>query len=492
MWVGFEGALCLATAPAGLKNAVAAVRVVDGEASAAAAPAAAPLGTPLPFWRLEWRVTAYACADGGRAGGAAPSEGAEHEGTTSEEEEDGEGGGGPPGGRAASRALFKETPLPSAALDAAWDALILPPGLKPRLARTAAAGLAVSAAGVSPALVTASRLALLHGPPGTGKTSLASALAHRLAISAGAGGGAAAVCGGAGGGGGGGGGGGAWAAPTPPPSASSTPALPPFTRAALVEVRAHHLLSRFFGESAKRVGRAFGRLAAAAAAAPDTLLVVLLDEVDTLASARAGCGGGGGGPGGPAAAPSPSEPGDAGRAVTALLTSLDALRASRPNVLVLATSNLPGRLDGAFMDRADARLFLGPPGPGAAYAILASGLAECVRAGLVVGAGGAGGGGCPPPPPRLEAAQAAAAAGDAAAAALLALAAGPTVAGLSGRALRRLPFLAFAVVGAPAGLAGEGGLCGGGGGLCGRVELVAFIQAVAAAAATVSADRAEE
>ena len=259
---------------------------------------------------------------------------------------------------------------------------------------------------------------------------------------------------------------------------------PAFARAALVEVRAHALLSRFFGESAKRVGRAFTRLASSAAD-PATLVVVLIDEVDTIARARAGAGS--------AAASSSSEPGDAARAVTALLTSLDALRARRPNVLILATSNLPGGLDAAFRDRADLRLWLGPPPPPAAYAILASGVAECVRAGLVTGGeGGEGGegavgGACPALPPRVEGAQAAAAAGQPAAAALLALAGGPAVAGMSGRALRRLPFLAFAAL-------GGGGRCGAGagGGAATAPGLVAFIGAVAEAAAAVAADREAE
>ena len=470
--VGWEGEVDLRGAggagagAGGLAGLLAAVRVVDGPASAATVPPALA-GTSLSFCRLEWRVTVYGADEGEGCG-----EGEEEEEEEEEEEGDDEGGGQR---RPPTRGLFKETPLPSASLDAAWDALVLADGAKARLARTAAAALAVAAAGVRPALVTTSRLALLHGPPGTGKTSLAAALAHRLAIASGAGGGAAAVCGG---------GGAAGPVPVPPPAASATPALPAFARAALVEVRAHALLSRFFGESAKRVGRAFTRLASSAAD-PATLVVVLIDEVDTIARARAGAGS--------AAASSSSEPGDAARAVTALLTSLDALRARRPNVLILATSNLPGGLDAAFRDRADLRLWLGPPPPPAAYAILASGVAECVRAGLVTGGeGGEGGegavgGACPALPPRVEGAQAAAAAGQPAAAALLALAGGPAVAGMSGRALRRLPFLAFAAL-------GGGGRCGAGagGGAATAPGLVAFIGAVAEAAAAVAADREAE
>ena len=66
-------------------------------------------------------------------------------------------------------------------------------------------------------------------------------------------------------------------------------------------------------------------------------MVVLIDEVESLAASR-----GGGG----------ADPGDALRAVNALLTRVDAL-ASVPGVLVLATSNLVGAIDAAFVDRAD-------------------------------------------------------------------------------------------------------------------------------------------
>ena len=54
--------------------------------------------------------------------------------------------------------------------------------------------------------------------------------------------------------------------------------------------------------------------------------------------------------------------GCADRAVNALLTHLDRLRAC-PNVLILATSNLAGAVDAAFVDRADIKAYIGPPGP---------------------------------------------------------------------------------------------------------------------------------
>lgn len=71
------------------------------------------------------------------------------------------------------------------------------------------------------------------------------------------------------------------------------------------------------------------------------------------------------------------------RAVNALLTALDSLR-RLPNVLTLATSNITSAIDPAFLDRADIKAFVGPPGEQARYEILRSCLTELLRAGIVV------------------------------------------------------------------------------------------------------------
>ena len=181
---------------------------------------------------------------------------------------------------------------------------------------------------VDPNLVAWNRVVLLHGPPGTGKTTLCKALAQRLAI-------------------------------------RHRGAYP---HASLVEVNAHSLFSRWFSESGKLVTRLFEKIGDLCDD-ESCLVFVLVDEVESLAAARA-------------AAASGSEPSDAIRVVNALLTQIDALR-HRPNVMVLTTSNITEAIDLAFVDRADIKAYVGPPGLKARYEILRGAVAELKRAGLV-------------------------------------------------------------------------------------------------------------
>ncbi|KAL4859562.1 Pachytene checkpoint protein 2 [Chlorella vulgaris] len=185
---------------------------------------------------------------------------------------------------------------------------------------------------VNPQLISWNRVVLLHGPPGTGKTSLCQALAQKLTIRL----------------------------------------SERYTQGGvLIEVNAHSLFSKWFSESGKLVSRLFAKIQEVVDEA-DTLVFVLIDEVESLTAARK-------------AAVSGSEPADAIRAVNALLTRLDQLKAS-PNVMVLTTSNITEAIDLAFVDRADIKAYIGNPNLQARYEILRTCIAELQQAGIITDA----------------------------------------------------------------------------------------------------------
>ena len=258
-------------------------------------------------------------------------------------------------------ATYKEWPLPNRDFHGQWEALVfdedddddderiesdVTPGrgagsagkrsasrasslpVKTRLTTYAGDALLFSRKRVDPNLVAWNRVVLLHGPPGTGKTTLCKALAQRLAI-------------------------------------RHRRAYP---HSSLVEVNAHSLFSRWFSESGKLVTRLFEKIGDLCDD-ESCLVFVLVDEVESLAAARA-------------AAASGSEPSDAIRVVNALLTQIDALR-HRPNVMVLTTSNITEAIDLAFVDRADIKAYVGPPGFEARCAIITSAINELIAKGLV-------------------------------------------------------------------------------------------------------------
>nr|XP_022920998.1 pachytene checkpoint protein 2 homolog isoform X2 [Onthophagus taurus] len=209
--------------------------------------------------------------------------------------------------------------LPSTDLLNLWDNLIYDSQIKDMLLKYAATIMEFSKKGVDTNIVTCNRVILLHGPPGTGKTSLCKALAQKLSIRM------------------------------------------RYKHNVLIEVNSHSLFSKWFSESGKLVTKMFTRIKEVVED-NKTLVCVLFDEIESLAHAREQCMSG-------------NEPSDSIRVVNAILTQIDQIR-RYPNVVVLATSNITGAIDIAFIDRADIKQYLGLPSPQAIYQIYYSCLQE--------------------------------------------------------------------------------------------------------------------
>lgn len=151
---------------------------------------------------------------------------------------------------------------------------------------------------------------LLSGPPGTGKTTLAKGAANELA------------------------------------EELDRERLG-VERVVFKQIAVRQLFSSDHGDSPKLVEEAFDGVIEDAEAG-DTYQIVLLDEVESLFANRGDLG--------------DTDPMDAIRAVNTALDSLDAL-AEHDNVYVLATSNQPGAVDSAFVDRTDEQIYVGNPAP---------------------------------------------------------------------------------------------------------------------------------
>lgn len=218
--------------------------------------------------------------------------------------------------------------LPSSEFHGLWDTLIYDSDVKRQLLNFVQTTMLFSDRGVNCNIISWNRVVLLHGPPGTGKTSLCKALAQKVAIRL----------------------------------------NHRYSYAQLVEINSHSLFSKWFSESGKLVMKMFGRIQELVEDT-DCLVVVLIDEVESLARART-------------SGSSSNEPSDSVRVVNALLTQIDQIKRF-PNVLILSTSNISGTIDLAFVDRADIKQYIGLPSPRAIYAIYYSCLKELIRTGLV-------------------------------------------------------------------------------------------------------------
>eukprot|EP00596_Hydrurales_sp_CCMP1899_P006837 CAMPEP_0119050228 /NCGR_PEP_ID=MMETSP1177-20130426/68769_1 /TAXON_ID=2985 /ORGANISM="Ochromonas sp, Strain CCMP1899" /LENGTH=393 /DNA_ID=CAMNT_0007028383 /DNA_START=17 /DNA_END=1195 /DNA_ORIENTATION=+ len=218
--------------------------------------------------------------------------------------------------------------LPNRSLCGTWESIIVESSIKQRLLGYCSTSLQFSNAGVDSTIISWNRMVLLHGPPGTGKTTICKALAQKVYVRN----------------------------------------SDRYTSGVLLEINSHSLFSKWFSESGKLVMKLFDHINEIADD-EDCFVAVLIDEVESITSSRT-------------SAARSNEPGDAVRVVNAVLTSLDALR-RRTNVLVLCTSNMVESIDPAFRDRVDLQVYLGPPNTAARYAIIRSCLLELMDRGMI-------------------------------------------------------------------------------------------------------------
>eukprot|EP00049_Salpingoeca_infusionum_P002480 m.57470 g.57470 ORF g.57470 m.57470 type:complete len:441 (+) comp11599_c1_seq1:130-1452(+) len=189
-----------------------------------------------------------------------------------------------------------QTVVPCMALDSLWDTLYYDQSIKTQLLEYASTAMLLSDKGVDTNILALNRVILLHGPPGTGKTSLCRALANKLAIRF----------------------------------------SDRYACGYLVEINSHSLFSKWFSESGKLVGKMFSTLRELVET-DSSFVCILIDEVESLTAARK-------------SAMNGTEPTDSIRVVNALLTQIDQMRRFK-NVLIMATSNITEAIDVAFLDR---------------------------------------------------------------------------------------------------------------------------------------------
>ncbi|XP_014216425.1 pachytene checkpoint protein 2 homolog [Copidosoma floridanum] len=219
--------------------------------------------------------------------------------------------------------------LPSKEFHGLWETLFYGDNIKDHLLNFVETAMLYSQKQVNTHIISWNKVVLLHGPPGTGKTSLCKALAQKVSVRL----------------------------------------NNRFQRTELIEINSHSLFSKWFSESGKLVMNLFNEIKQLLE--DSTVLVcVLIDEVESLAHARNSCANG-------------TEPSDSIRVVNALLTQLDNLK-RHPNVLILTTSNLTESIDVAFVDRADIKQFIPEPNVIAIYQIYFGCIQELMRTNLIL------------------------------------------------------------------------------------------------------------
>lgn len=200
-------------------------------------------------------------------------------------------------------AIIDQTTLPDPTFQAAWNAIKTEAAVKERLIAQSLLALTMRRSFTFEEMPVHG-LIVLAGEPGTGKTTLARGLAHKLSE---------ALSG---------------------------------SKVSFVQVDAHALTSSNLGKSQKEVTKLFTQtIPELSAGGP---LIVLLDEVETLAADRQRMS-------------LEANPVDVHRATDAALAGADHVARHVPNALLIATTNYPDAVDRAFLSRADLIETMGSP-----------------------------------------------------------------------------------------------------------------------------------
>jgi SpoVK/Ycf46/Vps4 family AAA+-type ATPase len=201
--------------------------------------------------------------------------------------------------------------LPCPAFNDLWDAIIVDQQIKDQLLSTA-----ILCCNIRPqvdrAVLPLHGIILLTGVPGTGKTSLAKGLSSRVAESL-------------------------------------------ASKFTFIQVDPHSLASSAHGRTQQAVTNLFATTISETAAQGPA--IVLLDEVESLVADRSKLS-------------LEANPIDVHRATDAALVQLDAMAERHRDLLVIATSNFPEAIDGAFTSRCDLVLNIPMPNEGACFEIL--------------------------------------------------------------------------------------------------------------------------
>lgn len=214
------------------------------------------------------------------------------------------------------KGILKHCKLPDRSFDALWDRIIVPAKLKEQLIAQILLEFTIRRE-IEWGALPLHGLILLAGPPGTGKTTLAKAVASR--------------------------------------AATFLKGRDPF----FIQVEPHGLTSSAHGKSQRQMHEFLTEtIAEYAKQGP---LIVLLDEIETLAVNRQKLS-------------MDANPIDVHRATDAVLASLDNLAEEYPDLLFLGTTNFEVAVDEALLSRADLIVHVGNPDAEACEAILADSL----------------------------------------------------------------------------------------------------------------------